>query len=183
MIGYQAFVLQMQKKAKRELELKLDKLKKAGNCDYVKISELERELTVINDTEISYVLEKYLAFENANSERITPYFLKVIKGSKNLSSLNSLKDNDGRNFNSDLERKNYIREHFVKIYKKDPNEPDDLTGCIENFLGEEIVQNPLVTESRLSEYKQTTLEEPLSMTSWTKPWTGQTVHQPQELTV
>jgi hypothetical protein len=153
-IGYQAFILQMQKKAKRDLELKLDKLKKARDCDYVKISELEKELTVINDTEKSYILEKYSAFENANSERITPYFLKVINGSKNLSSLNSLKDNDGRNFNSDLERKNYIRDHFVKIYKK------------------EIVQNPLVTESRLNEHERTTLDEPLSMDELNKALDG-----------
>jgi exonuclease III len=31
-IGYQAFILQMQKKAKRDLEIKLDKLKKARDC-------------------------------------------------------------------------------------------------------------------------------------------------------
>ncbi len=171
-VQYQAFILQMQKKAKRDLETKIEKLKKERDAVFIKIGELEKELTVINDTEISYILEKHSAFENANSERITPYFLKVIKGSKNFSSLNSLKDNNGKNFNSDLERKNYIREHFVKIYKKDPNEPNDLAGCIENFLGEEIVQNPLVTESRLNEQKRTTLDEPLTMDELNKALDG-----------
>jgi hypothetical protein len=61
-IGYQAFVLQMQKKAKREIELKLEKLKKTENSDFVKINELERELTVINDTEISFCFRKILSF-------------------------------------------------------------------------------------------------------------------------
>jgi hypothetical protein len=66
-------------------------------------------------------------------------------------------------FANDTDRKEYIREHFAKIYRKDPNEPDDLTGCIENFLGEEIVNNPVVAESKLSQEETTTLDLPLSM--------------------
>jgi hypothetical protein len=171
-IGYQAFILKTQKKCKLDLKARIDILKNAENCDFEKLSELEKELTVINDTEISFILEKYSAFENANSERITPYFLKVIKGSKNLSSLNSLKDTNGRNFNTDNERKDFIRNHFVKIYRKDPNEPDDLTGCIENFLGDEIMQNPLVTESRLTEHERTSLDVPLTMDELNKALEG-----------
>ncbi len=51
------------------------------------------------------------------------------------------------NFFIDTDRKEYIREHFAKIYRKDPNEPEDLRGCIENFLGEEILNNPVVADS------------------------------------
>ncbi len=66
-------------------------------------------------------------------------------------------------FANDADRKEYIREHFAKIYRKDPNEPEDLTGCIENFLGEELVNNPVVVESKLSQEETTTLDQPLSI--------------------
>jgi hypothetical protein len=92
-----------------------------------------------------------------------PFFLKVIKGNVSLSSQNSIKGEGGAPFFNDIDRKEFIREHFAKIYKKDPNEPNDLRGCIENFLGEEILNNPVVAESRLNEEECTTLDAPLSM--------------------
>ncbi len=98
---------------------------------------------ILNETELNGILEKHAAFENANSEKITPYYLRVIKGNKAMSSLNSLRNNEGNEFFTDTDRKKLIRDHFVEIYKKDPNEPDDLTGCIENFIGDEIMQNPM----------------------------------------
>jgi len=100
---------------------------------------------------LSFITDKNAAFDNINTERITPFFLKVIKGNKDLSSQNSIKNHNGTPFFNDEERKEYIREHFAKIYAKDPNEPDDLTGCIETFLGDDILNNPIVQSSRLSE--------------------------------
>jgi hypothetical protein len=69
----------------------------------------------------------------------------------------------GEPFANDTDRKEYIREHFAKIYRKDPNEPENLRGCIENFLGEEILNNPVVADLRLSDDEMTTLDLPLSM--------------------
>jgi hypothetical protein len=63
----------------------------------------------------------------------------------------------------DQERKEYIREHFAKIYAKDPNKPEDLSGCIEAFLGAEILNNPVVQNSKLSIAEKTALEQPLTM--------------------
>jgi hypothetical protein len=117
----------------------------------------------MDENELNFVCEKNSLFENIHTERITPFFLKVIKGNINLSSQNSIKDAGGVAFANDTDRKEYIREHFAKIYRKDPNEPEDLTGCIENFLGEELVNNPVVAESKLSQEETTTLDQPLSI--------------------
>jgi hypothetical protein len=80
------------------------------------ISELEGKLLIIEENELSFITDKNAAFENINTERITPFFLKVIRGNKDLSSQNSIKNHYGTPFFNDEERKEYIREHFAKIY-------------------------------------------------------------------
>jgi hypothetical protein len=55
------------------------------------ISELEGKLLIIEENELSFITDKNAAFENINTERITPFFLKVIRGNKDLSSQNSIK--------------------------------------------------------------------------------------------
>jgi hypothetical protein len=75
-----------------------------------------------------------------------------------LGRKNSIKCSGGEPFANDTDRKEYIREHFAKIYRKDPNEPENLRGCIENFLGEGIFNNPVVADSRLSNEEMTTLD-------------------------
>jgi hypothetical protein len=54
-------------------------------------------------------------------------------------------------------------QHYEKIYKKDSDEPESLEGYIENFLGPEILQNPVVQDSKLSVEKKGSLETPLTM--------------------
>ena len=52
---------------------------------------------------------------------MTPYFLSLVKGSKKEDSLSNIVDQNGTPFNSDEERKTYIKESFEKLYKI----PDD----------------------------------------------------------
>jgi hypothetical protein len=162
-ISYQSHVLNLQKTSKKKLLDKLSNAKKnlPQNLDF--ITDLESKLLIIEENELSFITDKNAAFENINTERITPFFLKVIKGNKDLSSQNSIKNQNGVPFSCDQERKEYIREHFAKIYAKDPNEPEDLSGCIENFLGPEILNNPVVQNSKLSDAEKTALELPLTM--------------------
>ncbi len=55
-------------------------------------------------------------FENIHTERITPFFLKVIKGNVSLSSQNSIKGEGGAPLLNDNDRMEHNREHFAKIY-------------------------------------------------------------------
>jgi hypothetical protein len=43
--------------------------------------------------------------------------------------------------------KDFVREYYANLYKKDDSEPANFDNCIENFLGEGICNNP-ITESR-----------------------------------
>jgi hypothetical protein len=162
-ISYQTFILNIQMEIRDKIVKKIRKQKTELNMQVEVLAELENELRSMDETELNFVCEKNSLFEKIHTERITPFFLKVIKGNISLSSQNSIKDAGGVAFANDTDRKEYIREHLAKIYRKDPNEPEDLTGCIENFLGEEIVNNPVVAESKLSQDEKTTLDLPLSM--------------------
>jgi hypothetical protein len=49
------------------------------------------------------------------------------------------------------------------LYKKPPNERQDYTNCIENFLGPDISNNNLVKGSKLTEQEKNLLDRPLSI--------------------
>ena len=46
---------------------------------------------------------------------MTPYFLSLVKGSKKEDSLSNIVDENGTPFNSEEERKTYIKESFEKL--------------------------------------------------------------------
>ncbi len=171
-ISYQTNLLNTQKEIRKKLLKRLKVAKENANFSVEDITTIENELRSMDENDLNFIVEKNSLFENIHTERITPFFLKVIKGNVSLSSQNSIKGEGGAPFLSDIDRKEYIREHFANIYKKNPNEPDDLRGCIENFLGEEILNNPVVTESRLNEEETTTLDAPLSMEELNKAVEG-----------
>ncbi len=74
-----------------------------------------------------------------------------------------IKDDDGNPFNSQEDMKGYVKNFYANIYRKDPGEPEDLSNCIENFLGPDICAHPLVTASKLSPILAARLEAPISL--------------------
>jgi hypothetical protein len=97
-----------------------------------------------------------------NSERIRPFFLKMAKGCTQESSLDGVCDYDGRPFNNTRDQREFISTHFADSFKKNPLEPDSLEGCIENFLGMDILNHPIVRNLKLSEDERTRLDGPIS---------------------
>jgi hypothetical protein len=162
-ISYQTFILNIQKEIRDKIVKKIRKQKTELNMQVEVLAKLENELRSTDENELNFVCEKIPFLRIFTQNGSLHFFLKVIKGNISLSSQNSIKDAGGVPFANDTDRKEYIREHFAKIYRKDPNEPEDLRGCIENFLGDEIMNNPVVTESKLSQEETTTLDLPLSM--------------------
>jgi hypothetical protein len=66
---------------------------------------------------------------------------------------------NGTRFANIKEQKTFIRTHFGNSFKKPEDEPDDLSGCIENFLGEQITEHPLVKNLKLNEEEKLKLEQ------------------------
>ncbi len=56
-----------------------------------------------------------------------------------------------------------MREYYLKLYKKDENEPEDFTNCIENFLGNEICNNPITLSRKIPEVLKAQLERLISI--------------------
>ncbi len=108
-ISYQSHVLNLQKNSTKKLLEKLGSEKNNRPLNLELISELEGKLLIIEENELSFITDKNAAFENINTEWITPFFLKVIKGNKDLSSQNSIKNQNATPFSNDGERKEYIR--------------------------------------------------------------------------
>jgi Reverse transcriptase (RNA-dependent DNA polymerase) len=77
----------------------------------------------------------------------------VGKGDK----LSNINDDLGEQFEDDESRNNYIVNFFSNLYRKD----EEVEGSIEDFLGEEICNNPLVRNSKLNNAEMLTLDREL----------------------
>jgi hypothetical protein len=161
-INYQAFIFKKIDESSSRLVDKFKQLKNEHLANFDRISELELQLRQINETRINSELEKNPNFALLNSERITPFFLKMAKGSVQESSLDVVCDEEGRPFNNTREQREFIFNHFASSFKKNPLEPESLDGCIENFLGVEILNHPIVTNLKLSEEERLRLDSPIT---------------------
>ena len=85
-----------------------------------------------------------------NNEKITPYFLNLVKGTKNEDPISSITKDDKTPFDSDGERNNFIKKTVEKLYAIPEDEVPLNNGCIENFLGP-VNEHPIVTGSKLNE--------------------------------
>ena len=97
-----------------------------------------------------------------NNEKITPYFLNLVKGTKNEDPISSITNDDETSFDSDDERNNFIKNTFEKLYAIPEDELLLNNGCIENFLGP-VNEHPIVIGSKLNEEEKDSMETPLTI--------------------
>jgi hypothetical protein len=97
--------------------------------NFDELNYLETFLNKAVDRELCHELEKLSGFEAANSEKITPYFLGLAKSSKSEAKM------EGNPFPNSDNMKEFVRDYYLNLYKKDDNEPANFKNCIENFLG------------------------------------------------
>jgi hypothetical protein len=87
----------------------------------------------------------------------------MVKGSKQESALTEICDYNGTQFANEREQKSFIRSHFADSFRRPAGEQDNLQGCIEEFLGEEILAHPLIQNLKLNLAEKNRLEEELSI--------------------
>jgi hypothetical protein len=162
-ISYQSFINKTINANVKKISDELAALKKNYVLNFEKISELELKMREINDIKVSSILEKNSNFNTLHSEKITPFFLKMAKGYQHESSMRDICNYNGEHFATLNEQKNFIRSHFANSFKKPRDEPADLQGCIERFLGEEILNHPLVANLKLDENERNRLDEELTL--------------------
>jgi hypothetical protein len=95
-------------------------------------------------------------FSCLNAEKPTQMFLNLAKTTKTNHKLENI-------FPNKAERDEYIVDYYRKLYEKPSGERNDFNGCIEEFLGPDIVQNRIVLNSKLTEKERNVLELPLTI--------------------
>jgi hypothetical protein len=143
---------------KNEVISRIKALKKNnnGNVNSQQILREERLLSNLVETDLKRDLENYRKFETLNDEKITPYFMSLVKNSSRGESPTLIKNENGLDFNSLEELSSHVEDYYKGIYRKDPNavETNSVTQ-IENFLGPEVSNRPEVANSKLSEEEKT----------------------------
>jgi hypothetical protein len=87
----------------------------------------------------------------------------MLKHSKSEGKLSDIKKDDGTDFSSSSDREEYITTYFENVYSLKDNVQQEVGGCIENFLGPEVLNNPIIQNSKLTELEKNSLEGDLSL--------------------
>ena len=162
-ISYQTFVTKVKKEKINQLVNNLTHKKSLANPCTDKISLLESQLNAHWDGEISREIENYSLFEHINMEKMTPHFLKIAKCTKPDTKLTDIKTDDNNDFSSEEAQKEFIVKYYENLYKLPADQDNNLTGCIEEFLGEDILASPLTKSMKISRETATFLDRDISI--------------------
>jgi hypothetical protein len=116
----------------------------------------------IKDEELNAKIKDIKLFEHLHNERPSPLYLNLIRCS-NQSPLNSIISDDGVPFLTDCEREAHIVTSFEKTYTGRQSCNINYDTCIQEFLGPDICNHPLVQNSKLNVDEKTRLDAPLSL--------------------
>ena len=148
-ISYQEFIGKRKKEYIKASIERLSILKSDFDSNLDSIRDLEADLNDFYEAELTIELEKYSLFEHLNQEKVTPYFLKLAQVSQKSNKLTDVTKPDGTPFDSLNDQRDYITNFYASLYKLPEAELPYAEGAIENFLGPEILNHPVVTNSNL----------------------------------
>jgi hypothetical protein len=162
-VSYQTFISRTIKNTISQSLRQLEGLKKDHIANQDAIFDLEKKLNRIQDRKMRSKLEGSKNFEILNNEKITPNFINLSKGSKSEACLSDLKNSNGQDFACEDDMKNYVRDFYQKLYKSPESDSTFNDNCIEDFLGEEILNSRLVLDSKIPPDISENFENPLSI--------------------
>jgi hypothetical protein len=129
----------------------LHELKKDYVTNFDQITEIESSLCRIREDSLNDRIRELKIFDNLHNEKASPLFLRLLKCSSR-DSLSGIKDQNGTPFKIDRERNDYIVGYYERIYTQRAVEDESIfNDCINKFLGPEIINNPVVRDSKLSD--------------------------------
>jgi exonuclease III len=165
LISYQSYVFRFIGSKKKHLsdELRRNLADPDPVRNYAIIFDIEKKLQVISEREIESALEFHPTFEHLNGEKMSPNFLRLAKTVTDPADISLIKDDFNHDFISDRSREDYIVNYYSNIYSLPENAPVNFDGLIENFLGNEICNNPIVLGSKLSHDESAALDAELTV--------------------
>jgi hypothetical protein len=117
----------------------------------------ERELSKIVDLELRRLICKKRIFENLNHEKPMKRFLDLAHNIGKGESITNIKHDNGTDFSSERGLENHITNFYSSLYRKD----NGISGSIEDFLGPDICNHPMVRNSKLTPEQVTELDSDL----------------------
>ena len=166
-LSYQSQIFKKRSARKKHLIDRISNLKVNFDQNSVQILNTERLLSDVVEHELKEELSLYKNFECLNNEKITPYFMSLVKNASKEDNLNNICNEGGLEFENDGDRTSYISNFFKKIYKKTTNAPDISVEDLKNFLGP-AAEHPIVKNAKLNEEEKLTLESDISTDELTK---------------
>jgi len=169
---HQCNIFRLKNLKRTELTKRIRGLKKSFAENTAEILRFERTLSLLEESILKDELLHYKKFENLNNEKITPYFMSLVKSKNSADSLDNLKRDDGSAFNTTDELKGHVHDYYSKIYKQANNLSKNATyQNIIDFLGE-VNNNPIVENAKLTENEKLDLESSLTVEELTKSING-----------
>jgi hypothetical protein len=161
-ISHQSFMRKSKLNMIAALKKELANLKTNYLINSVRIQEQEAKLCSLIDHEMRMELDKYRHYDILNMEKISPWFLTLAKIKSNKGSLDDIKNDTGTDFLRQSDRYNYIKNFYAGIYRDDRSR-DLQPDAIESFLGEDICNEPVVINSKLTPDETLNFDIPLSI--------------------
>jgi Reverse transcriptase (RNA-dependent DNA polymerase) len=157
--SYQFFIFKFKRQERKTLLEKLNILKLDNRTEEADI--IECQLTRLSELEIRNKLESSNLFVHLNNEKMSPHFLNLAKININEGSLKQICNDTGTKFVDDASRREFILSFYTKLYSGEGQVSN--IGDIESFLGPDILNNPIVVNSKLSEQLRVEMDANLSL--------------------
>ncbi len=162
-------LIQISTARKNELIGRFKNLKFDNRPNFLLIQRTENELSQVIESELRSELENFKRFETLNEEKITPHFMSMVKGSFKSEKPTLIRDDNGTVFKSIEDQKNYVGTYYKNIYKKNVEVTvSDNPENISNFLGRDILLEPVVMAAKLNNDERTDLDLPLTVEELTQ---------------
>jgi hypothetical protein len=108
--------------------------------------------------ELKRLISNKKIFENLTHEKPTKRFFGIAHNIGKGEKISDIKTDNGENFESSEKQREYITNFYSSLYSSDPT----VGGTIEDFLGDEICNSPLVRNSKLTAEQQADLDQDLT---------------------
>ncbi len=162
-ISFQCWTKKTENLKKSILIARINRLRNDYMLNVEEIIATETKLSSILNAELLAKVKSMKLFNCLNSEKPTPIFLNLARSNNSSKTLALINKPDGTPYSSDNDRNEGIVSFFEEIYRKSPNDLTDYTNCIEDFLGDVVLSNPIVTNSKLTRAEHDLLEAPLTV--------------------
>jgi hypothetical protein len=139
----------------------LSNLKQNYNTNLLRITDIERALAEQNETKLRDELENYKIFDRLNSEKLTPYFMKLARSQNKAECLSKVRGDRGEVLDEEgLEK--HVTGFYADLYTKPRDQAQVNQNDLLNFLGP-VQHEENVTRAKLNEGERQDLDRPLQI--------------------